>query len=575
VADGGSAAPQLVLGPLLRYVGETEATIWVETDRACLVEILGRQVRTFQVAGHHYGLAVIDGLRPGTECEYQVTLDGVRRWPDPDSQFPPSVLRTLVPGQLVRLAFGSCRIAELPAPRRRRERARHEQEHGADALAACALDLRETPPERWPDVMLLIGDQVYADEVGPATRDFISGRRDPSVPPGGQAADFAEYCFLYREAWSEPAVRWLLSVIPTAMVFDDHDVQDDWNISAAWRREYRAEPWWRDKIRGAYTSYWLYQHLGNLSPAELGQDELWAQVQAAGDAAALLGDFALRADRGGEGVRWSFRRSFGRVRVVVVDSRSRVLDDGERRMVDAAEWTWVTESVRGDWDHVVLATSLPVLLAGGIHALEAWNEAVCGGAWGERFARAGERVRRAADLEHWAAFQQSFTEFERLLTGLATGAYGPAPASVTVISGDVHHSYLAAVDFPPGADARSAVYQAVCSPIHNLLPARFRRAQQVITSHAGELACRLVGRLAGVGKPGVRWRVTDGPWFHNMLATLDFDGRTARIRFARTSPAGAGETGLQPVCDTGLSAAAATGPAGHAQRAAIRPSSGI
>jgi hypothetical protein len=61
----------------------------------------------------------------------------------------------------------------------------------------------------------------------------------------------------------------------------------------------------------------------------------------------------------------------------------------------------------------------------------------------------------------------------RLLTGLATGVHGQPPASITVISGDVHHSYLAAVDFPAGTDARSAVYQAVCSPIHNMLPRSF------------------------------------------------------------------------------------------------------
>ena len=84
--------------------------------------------------------------------------------------------------------------------------------------------------------MLLIGDQVYADNTGPATRKFIEQRRDPADPPGYQVADFAEYCFLYREAWSEPSVRWLLSVVPTAIIFDDHDVHDDWNISAAWRR---------------------------------------------------------------------------------------------------------------------------------------------------------------------------------------------------------------------------------------------------------------------------------------------------------------------------------------------------
>ena len=30
----------LILGPLLRYVGETEATVWVETDAPCTVEVL-------------------------------------------------------------------------------------------------------------------------------------------------------------------------------------------------------------------------------------------------------------------------------------------------------------------------------------------------------------------------------------------------------------------------------------------------------------------------------------------------------------------------------------------------------
>jgi len=162
-----------------------------------------------------------------------------------------------------------------------------------------------------------------------------------------------------------------------------------------------------------------------------------------------------------------------------------VLDGGKRQMVDDAEWQWVTESVSGDWDHVVLATSVPLLLSGGLHGLEARNEAVCVGAWGKRFARTGERIRRAADLEHWAAFGKSFANIEGLLTGLATGAFGQPAASVTVISGDVHRSYLAEVDFPAGVNSRSAVYQAVCSPIHNVLPLSFRRLQRLATSRCG------------------------------------------------------------------------------------------
>ena len=57
---------RLTLGPLLRHVGETTATVWVETDSACLVEIAGSSARTFEVAGHHYALVVVTGLQPAT-----------------------------------------------------------------------------------------------------------------------------------------------------------------------------------------------------------------------------------------------------------------------------------------------------------------------------------------------------------------------------------------------------------------------------------------------------------------------------------------------------------------------------
>jgi PhoD-like phosphatase len=533
-------APAIVLGPLLRYVADTEATIWVETDRACLVEILGHQAHTFEVAGHHYALVIIDGLPPGTEHEYRVALDGTVRWPEPDSDFPPSVLRTTDPDRPLRLAYGSCRVAELPVPRYRwssrsaRRRAEEdEREHGPDAMVAYALDLKDLPHDQWPDLMLHIGDQVYADNPGPATREHIEQLRDPEVPPGYEVANFAEYCFLYHEAWIEPSVRWLLSVVPAAMIFDDHDVHDDWNTSAAWRRDYAAKPWWPERIRSAYMTYWIYQHIGNLSPAGLAKDELWQQLQEPGDHADLLGDFAVRADQPDSDIQWSYRRTYGRVRVVVIDSRAgRMVEEGRRMMTGEQEWQWVVESASGDWDHVLLASSLPLLLPAGIHEMEAWNEAVCGGAWGRRLARVGERVRQELDLEHWAAFSASFARFEDLLTELATGERGSPPASVTVIGGDIHHSYLAAVDFPRGTNPRSAVYQAVCSPVHNVLPDHYKRLHQLTTSRPGGVLGTGLARLAGARLPRIKWRTTQGPWFRNMLSSLEYQGRHARIRFA-------------------------------------------
>ena len=568
----GESGPELVLGPMLRYVSETEATIWVETDRECLVEVLGRDAPTFEVAGHHYGLVVLDGLAPGSEHEYQVALDGTVRWPLPDGYFPPSVLRTLGQERPVRLAFGSCRVAEIASANlnrpARRERARQhggmrpgagaaaEAEgraghEGTDALAALAAMLPGCSRDRWPDVLLMIGDQVYADEPGPATRRFMADHRatkpDTTAPPG-EVADFAEYCALYREAWSDPAVRWLFSVVPTAMIFDDHDVHDDWNISGSWRRDYTAKPWWGKRIESAYQSYWVYQHLGNLAPAELARDETWGKVREQGDAGSVLAGLAHRADQGAPGISWSFARTFsttdgatvGKVRVVMLDSRSRRVVDGTRLMTDEAEWRWLTESVAGDWAHVVIATSVPPLLPRGIHALEAWTERVCGGAWGRQAARFGERLRQAVDLEHWPSFDASFGQLEELLTSLAAGRLSPRgapPATVTLISGDVHHSYLTAVDLPRSAapagpaTKTSAVYQAVCSPFHQAMPPKMRYAQKLASSKASGLIGAAAAALAGARVPKIKWRITKGPWFDNMIATLTYAGPKAVVRF--------------------------------------------
>ena len=100
--------------------------------------------------------------------------------------------------------------------------------------------MADSDPAEWPHTVLLLGDQVYADEVSPDTLEFIRARRDTSEPPGETISDFEEYTRLYLEAWTDPPIRWLLSTVPSAMIFDDHDVIDDWNTSIDWLEEMRA-----------------------------------------------------------------------------------------------------------------------------------------------------------------------------------------------------------------------------------------------------------------------------------------------------------------------------------------------
>lgn len=576
----------LRLGPLLRHVDwetGTGATVWVEADRPCEAEVrcadgAGGTARTWRIAGHHYALIPVAGLRPGGETAYRVLLDGEQVWPLPDSPFPDSTIRTPAPGTdspgpaPVRVAFGSCRWAAPPSD------ASHDPV-GPDALDTLAQALARAPELPRPDVLVLLGDQVYADETSAETRAWLAERRDLSEPPGEQVADYEEYTRLYYESWLDPEVRWLLSTVPSCMIFDDHDVIDDWNTSEAWQRRMRATPWWRERILSGLMSYWVHQHLGNLSPAELAADPLYAEVRAAEDGTEALREFAARADADPAYTRWSYRRDFGRTRLLMVDTRAaRVLEEGRRAMLTDKELIWVREQamdglggasgfpgpgpegpgapgpeepgvrgpegpgVRGGYDHLLLGTSLPWLLPHFVHDVEAWNASVCGGRRGGRWARIGEDLRQRGDLEHWAAFPESFDALTDTIA--AVGGAPGAPATINVLSGDVHHAYVATPDWSrwPSRPPRSQVRQLTCSPVHNSIYASIRLGFRFGWSAAGRALGRVFKRHGRVPHSHLSWHKTGGPWFGNQLMTLTLQGRSAHLRLdqAQSDPAGGG-----------------------------------
>jgi phosphodiesterase/alkaline phosphatase D-like protein len=532
----------LVLGPLQRYADRSSATIWVETDAPCEVTVLGRTVRTFTVHDHHYALVQIDDLEPDADHPYEVHLDGERVWPPPDHDLPQPVVRTRV-RQGARLIFGSCRGAAPLEPPWTLARDEDERGLGPDALTAYAARMLETPRWAWPDLLLLLGDQVYADDASPATRAFIRGRRDTSQPPGEEIADFEEYTQLYRESWSAPLVRWLLSTVPVAMIFDDHDVIDDWNISQQWLDDIRATDWWHPRIIGGLVSYWIYQHVGNLSPRALAEDALFQQVRDAGDAGELLDAFAHEADRDPETVRWSFERELGDTRLLVVDSRAaRVLTEGARDMLDDVEWRWLAERMAEPCRHLLIGTSLPVLMPRSLHDVERWNQRLVGGAWGRRVARWSEQLRQEFDLEHWSAFPRGFERMVGLIVDVA-GRDDP-PDSITLLSGDVHHGYVSRLDVDGTA---TRVHQVVASPMRQSVDPKLLKGYRIGVGLPGRLLGRALVRLAGIGPPAVTWERLGEPLFDNHVATLDVGNGAVHLRVEtahQTQPRGPAELRL-------------------------------
>jgi phosphodiesterase/alkaline phosphatase D-like protein len=527
-----STAYPLLLGPVLRHVDATSAVLWVRCARRGTVGVhvgeTAAQAPTFEVQGHHFALVTVTGLAPDSTEAYRVELDGQPVWPPRAHPFPPSVIRTRgwASQRSLRALFGSCRYPKTGDPDL-------DGGLGLDALDCYAARMAGRPVERWPDLLVLLGDQVYADELTPRARRALAGPRAAlriNRRPPDEVVSFSEFVGLYQASWADPEIRWLLSTVPMAMIFDDHDVRDDWNTSESWRARMATVPWWPERIRSALASYWVFQHLGNLSPAELAADEDFAAVRAAdGDAWPLLAALAERADREtdhAKGVRFSFRWELGRIRLVMADSRNGRLLSGRREMIGDREFGWIERHALDGierLDHLVVGSSLPWLLPPAISELQSMNElAARRPGWRGRLA---ERVRQRADLEHWPAFHRSFRRLTELV--MTAAAADPGPATVSVLSGDVHHSYAARAALPGSA----AVHQLVCSPVHNYVPRYLRPMFRAGWTGWLSWAMRRLSRRAGAPQAPLHWSKRCGPLFGNTIATLRLDGRRAEVLF--------------------------------------------
>ena len=520
--------PDLRLGPLLRYVDDDRVTVWVETDEPCEVAIAGQRQRTFAVEGHHYAILTVHGR---TGQPYEVTLDGQRVWPPAGSAFPASRLG-IVRGQRTRLVFGSCRTILGD------EQDRSDPDT-IDALGEYAHRLAAGgggDPADPPDLLVFLGDQVYDRQGAPVTRAFIRSRRSPDGEP--EAEDFEEYTRLYWEAWGDPAVRWLLSTVPSIMIFDDHDIVDNWNTSQAWIEEMRRTPGWRERITAGLMAYWLYQHLGNLDPDALADDGLLQALRAPGDDGRSLREFAAASDAGTygtPGAQWSFVRDIGDIRVAMVDSRNgRCLEAGQREMLDEDEWAWLEQQARGEVRHLVIGTSVPFLLPRGLHGYESFVDAVGDGAFGRWLVPVAERLRRDLQFNKWAAFPNSFSRLVSLVQQVATGPQ--APQSVVVLSGDVHYSYIARLA-GQGAPIHQVVSTPSCYDLERSIQGGFRAGMSPLGARLGDMLARLARRPP----PEVDWQLTTGPWFRNVIATLEFDGDRVKARLERTQAGDPGE----------------------------------
>ena len=303
--------------------------MWVETDAPCEVEVCGcsrPHVRdrgpSLRARPRHRASS------PSRRARTRSRLDGERVWPLDDG-WPASCIRTIGDDHDLRITFGSCRVAHPDEPPWTLTKDEDPRGREHDALRALAMKMRAQDVEDWPHLLLLLGDQVYADEVPVATAEFIAARRDPSRPAGRGGR---------RLRGVLPPLPRLVDGARRPLAAVDRADGDDLrrprrprrleHVERLGRATSARQGWWDERIVGGFMAYWVYQHLGNLSP----EDRM--------DDATLLrrarGRGRRRADRPRVRLR---RRPRGRGRALELPPRPRPhadRDDGLARRPRAA-----------------------------------------------------------------------------------------------------------------------------------------------------------------------------------------------------------------------------------------------
>ena len=171
-----------------------------------------------------------------------------------------------------------------------------------------------------------------------------------------------------------------------------------------------------------------------------------------------------------------------------------------------------------------------MFVPGGLHDLQVWSEAICDGAWGRPGRKFGEWLRVKADMEDWSAFLTSFGTFVRLLQRTRRARRAPdAPATISVLSGDIHFSFAAEIQFSRPHEATSTVHQLVSSPIRNALKPPESTAMRLGTSRFADVIGRCPAPRSGSPTKSSRCRGESTSVRCSPTASVrsTFDGDTA------------------------------------------------
>ncbi|NVD06886.1 alkaline phosphatase family protein [Vibrio sp. JPW-9-11-11] len=244
-------------------------------------------------------------------------------------------------------------------------------------------------------------------------------------------------------------VQRLFAHIPTYMIFDDHDITDDWNLTIGWEMAAYGNPFSKRIIGNGLIAYWLCQGWGNepsnFSPQFVQRVKDFLTAPDSNNHDHLI-DHLYRFEQW----HYTIERS---PKVVVLDTRTRRWRSESRMNKPSGlmDWEAMVELQQAllHQDKVIIVSAAPMF---GVKFIETLQRIVT--ALGKPL---------MVDAENWMAHRGSANTLLSIFTHTKT------PTNFVILSGDVHYSFAYDITLRFRRNSPN-IYQVTCSGLKSQFP---------------------------------------------------------------------------------------------------------
>ncbi len=297
-----------------------------------------------------------------------------------------------------------------------------------------------------------------------------------------------------------PAAARVMAHLPVYMMFDDHDITDDWNMTAQWETAAYGHPFSKQIIANGMAAFWLCQGWGN-APENFSSDFV-SKAEAflddpKGGARQDFTDRLLKFEN------WAFDLpTFPKL--VVLDSRTRRWRSETRAANPSGLLDWEAlmdlQQLLINETSVILVAPAPVF---GVKLIETIQNIV---------SFFGYPL--AVDAENWMAHRGCAHTILQIFKHLKT------PQNYVILSGDVHYSFVCDIKIRFRKNS-PRIWQITSSGIKNEFP-----------------------------RPLLKWLDRFNQWFYGPYSPLNFFTKRRQMKIRQRIPVGRENRRLIP--DSGM-----------------------